>query len=517
MKEVKQLTAMDGKVTVRLENKRTGKIEKEETHQNAITDGFLRYMLANAISSATLHPLLRGGVKNVAPLSQINMLHPPLHGTANGLWGIYALKEARDITKRTHIPPYLNGVNAIDEELVTFWNANPATVENMKEMQLVDFRSGYSRINGENKHTVEYLKNTHIGTVRSVVLGRAHTSPLSFVGQTIGELTHQANWITGRAATAVEHRSDRTLLWKASATTPVIIDLNSKEIHLTGVGRTPISNANLLLLLNLATTTGAGCVVMNGGFFRGDIGTVGTGFVNVRLSRFITDAVAQVRDVRIDFPAGMTYTDTCFPITVARPDLGDVVEVFLITANGIPTAGGASGAKVTKVIFSNIFSVDLPNIQAEIVDCGVMTGPVPSARALFEGLGFYDTEKSQYWLPCMMSADRITGNVVANGNAETVPGYIFNAGPTIGTGENRQQQLTRVYEEDWSARAAGAGNPGGAICPVIDNNGLNSILYDVATPYYPKISQVLSGVVLSEDYVKTDENILRIIYSYTLA
>jgi len=143
----------------------------------------------------------------------------------------------------------------------------------------------------------------------------------------------------------------------------------------------------------------------------------------------------------------------------------------------------------------------MTNIVVAFDTVGTFNKAVPSAVNISEALGYYDIENQQYWFSCPYGVNPETGALVSLSQTAFCPGYKFDA---------TNWQIAGEYV----AKATGAGTPGGAICGVKTDVGSEGIIYNLATPYYPKVSQVLAGVVLDQDFNKTSENVLRVIYSF---
>ena len=480
-----------GRLIVQLEDKQ-GNVLQRETQENAVTDPFLLSWLARSMAATTLTKVLRGDSKTgSSPHGQYMSIIDA------GEWGIYALSSQTPVAKDTKISPYLRAINKQSSD-VTFYNIGGHAVETANELISVDSRSGYSLAKGNNTFTLEYVKNTSPGVVRSVIIGRGHTTSTGGVqGVVLGDIGHQPNWITGRAATAVEHKLDRTILWKTSTTSALFLDTFSKEISTTIPSNCNLTSANLIALLNTATTTGAGSVVASGMLYRADYTSATGNNTTITLNRWRNSTTAETKTIAFPRVTGTTYNTSCFPITIYRPD-NDTIEIFMAVSCGTFTAG--KGANIQKAIISNLSATNIEELVITIDDLGVKN-VVPSAKANQEGIGFYDHTNQRYHLPCVIYVDPVTAEVVAKADSVLAPGYVFDSANWNIVGEYFAYSTTA----------------GGAMTPIRTNDGVQEVLYTAATPYYPKISSVISGAVLSQDMVKTVDNVLRIIYSYTLS
>ena len=79
--------------------------------------------------------------------------------------------------------------------------------------------SGYSRVNGDNSLTIEYVKDIASGTVRSVHFGRGHTSTTAIVGQLVGEPRAVTNWTSGGTPFFLDHRIGASEVVKNTSST----------------------------------------------------------------------------------------------------------------------------------------------------------------------------------------------------------------------------------------------------------------------------------------------------------
>ena len=491
-----------------------GEVIKKETHRNAITAPFLKLMLARTFSTEPLATALRGGTKTASvPPGQFMSLHTS-GANASG-WGIYAMDGVYPVTKATKLPPYINSSTTYNEN-VTFYNVAGSTTETSREMVPQDSRTGYAFIDGgENSHTVEFIKNTGQGTVRSVIIGRAHASPISTQGVLLGEWAHQANWINGSAGTCVQTMFDRTRLIKAANSETRVLDLKTKDIWDAAAGReiinSGITGAQWSSIVAGGTTASAGSVLVNANPYRVDYVSNAAGTsVTVRLSMWTTAAAAPVanqKDIVIPIEAGTTAM-TYHPITLFNP-VDNTIEAFVSVSRGA-FPGNKFGVNVKKIVFSNFppnqtgaNAIGMADIEYEIMDLGIWA-TAPAAPAMCQGLGFYDHEAEKYYLPCFVNINPNTGAEIVRGDTTFCQGYIFDA-------------IDMSVVGDWIARSTGSNTVGGSIVPVRTDMGVTYCIYDLATPYYPNISQVISGVVLAEDYVKTSDNVLRLIYCYSLS
>ena len=506
-----------GRVTVQLEeptgdSKVRGRVIKSETHENTITDPFLANILARQMFTTPIGTAMRGVTKTAStPPGQYAAIHN------SGTWGIYALNSQSPVTKATKIPPYINTQESVASN-VTFYNVNASTTETNMEMVPVDARSGFEFVEGDNTHTLEYIKNTGTGIVRTVMLGRAHNAPDSTCGVLFGEFAHQAKWIDGYPGTCVQTMLDRTRLIKGGPTAPKLLDLLTKDILEGTVARDAIPTlldtsywSTLLPSSNGGTTGAAGSVLVNGHPYRVDyVSNVAGTSVTIRISGWSHAAAAPAgnyKDIIIPIEAGTTAM-TYHPITVFNP-VTENLECFVSVSYGMfPGTPNKYGINVKKVVFSdfppsaNMAAIpNFVNITETVTDLGIWEYG-PAAPAQYQGLGFFDHLVNRYYLPCYVKANPTTGALITRGTTNFCPGYIFDNNWEI-VGE-------------WIARSAGTGNVGGSIVPMRTDRGLAYGLYDLATPYYPNITQVISGVVLAENYEKTSDNVLRLIYSYTL-
>ena len=58
---------------------------------------------------------------------------------------------------------------------------------------------------------------------------------------------------------------------------------------------------------------------------------------------------------------------------------------------------------------------------------------------------------------------------------------------------------------------------GGFCAPLLTEEGISTVVVNAAGMYYPKMSQVMSGVVFDTTYEKDASHVLRLIYRYQLS
>jgi hypothetical protein len=115
-------------------------------------------------------------------------------------------------------------------------------------------------------------------------------------------------------------------------------------------------------------------------------------------------------------------------------------------------------------------------------------------------VGYYDPATQYYYLPC---ATRLNsqGNVEVLSDANVCPGMIFDSA----NGWNIVGEYLAYHHE-----------AGGLLFPCLTEAGVIPVAVGTPMMFSPKISQVISGVVLDEPFVKTADKLLRINYKFSL-
>ena len=77
-----------------------------------------------------------------------------------------------------------------------------------------------------------------------------------------------------------------------------------------------------------------------------------------------------------------------------------------------------------------------------------------------------------------------------------------------------------VFNENWSIvdeYISFSSSLGGFCAPCLTETGIATVVVNTPTMYYPKVSQVMSGVTFDVQFMKSSEHILRLIYRYQLS
>jgi hypothetical protein len=256
--------------------------------------------------------------------------------------------------------------------------------------------------------------------------------------------------------------------------------------------------------------TMSSAIIVNGRAFRATYTSNTPTAITITLSSVNTAATVVTRPIVFEVSPTTTYDHSFRPVLVARPDNG-TLEVFLATGVGLFDDGDGNmkhGVEVKKAIISNIAaSTLLANMTVAFETVGVFnevpTVTTPMQTSAFSS-GYYDVETGQYYLPCGVSVSETTGVVERMMSLDTelsngfCPGYIFDA--------------------DWNIvdeYLAFADNT--FLCPVKTDVGMAFCAPITTGMNYYIVGQVISGLVFEKDYIKTADNVLRLIYSITLA
>ena len=195
---------LQGEIEVVLED-RDGKVKERQIVTNAITEAYERYVFYDMLNAGTLSSLLRSNTR-----TGFNFLTR----TLPSLFGLYAMNHDIDIKKDTFLPPYVGDNQASLADGVSFYNVGGSTTESTKEMIPVDQRCYFDK--AKKEFVLEYVKNTGVGTVKSVCVGRAHSIKTDKFSVALAETAVPATWQSGTVNYFLEHTVDRTFLWKGT-------------------------------------------------------------------------------------------------------------------------------------------------------------------------------------------------------------------------------------------------------------------------------------------------------------
>ena len=464
---------LTGEIEVTLRDKETGEIIRRGRHKNTVTD--IWRMRSAILTASTGNPgiALRGVSK--PETGQYNA------ALGDNTFGIYALTENVTIDNIDVIPPYVDASQAAINDKVAFYNVNNALVEDSKVMLAADPRCVFSYDPSNSVYTVKYVKNSGEAQINSIMFGRDYATPQALQGYLLGEYSPG---ITGTANYFLEHRIDRTRLWKtSSATAQAWLDLLDKQSN-------AYTSANLHTNIALATLTG-GLVIGNTVCKATRTESTDTS-VTVRLtgvSDFTTATTLTTKDI-VFTGVDLNTTRINYPVLVARPDQ-TAYEVFMAmeVAN--------NKCVIKKATITN-FSTGLNNADVVISDaCEIdylISSEERTANAQYV-TGYYDVAKQQYWLPYTQRVG--AGNtLISVQTANYQPGVVFD------------NTFTNVIKH-YYARTGNNVNS-----PVLTNHGVLQCRANTTTYYYFWGSGIIAGANFAEPYVKTQGNILEVVYDF---
>jgi hypothetical protein len=510
---------LKGTITVQIEDK-TGKVKESCTVENTITDAFLKRLLISSFMQSNVAAALRS-VSKPSTGQYVTYLD-------SGTFGVYALNKEIDVISETVIPPYvLTNMSSIDPS-VTFYNNGASITETGSELIPVDNRSNYSRLSGTHSFTFEYIKNSGVGSVRSICVGRHYNNPQNHTGTLIGEAIYQPMWTTGTVEYFLEHwitgtptalcpkgNQQGTTVWKqVSSSSQFSANFVTKQI-------TTYANSNLSANLLNANLVG-GHVFNNSGTYvviKATRTSSTTTSVTIRLTyciNMIGSTTVSTRDIVVNIPDGETYSINAHdPVMVSRPDNG-TLEIWFTISNGeliVDTETTIYGARIYKIV------IDTPTDPAssgyEIVDVGIMpyvVGQYSNINVGYYLSGFYfadlqnnDAAKTDNEEPSGVYYLPVVGHVT-----QSYTGQYNNSSAAYGIKVN--EDLTVVYG-DYFARTGTAST---IASPVFTDVGVLYCYVNSTTMYYVNLSGVVSGANLPQTLTKGADDVLRLIYEYSV-
>jgi hypothetical protein len=509
---------LKGKITVQIEDK-LGNVKEACTVENTITNAFLKRALVSAFIQSNIAAALRSVSKPTTGqyASYID----------SGTFGVYALNKEIEVLADTVIPPYVRTDKATIDPSVTFYNNGASTTETGMELIPVDNRSTYSRLSDVHSFAFEYIKNSGVGSVSSICVGRQFNQPSYHTGALFGEAIYQPMWTTGTVEYFIEHwitgtptalcpkgNQQGTTVWKqVSSSSQFSANFVTKQI-------TTYSNTTLSTNLLNANLVGAHIFDNNGTkvaikAIRASSTTSGI-VVRLNYCTSITgNTTVSTRDITVNVPEDETYNSSAgAPVMVSRPDNG-TLEIWLTVSVGAHTLDDDSvvyGARVYKIVITT--PTDPAASEYEIVDAGItphVIGQYDNTAVGYYLSGFYfadlqnaDAEKTDneepegvYYLP---AAGHVT---------QGYTGWSNNSGYAFGIKVN--EDLSVVYG-DYTARTSTAST---AASPVFTDAGVLHCYVNSTTMYYVTLSGVVSGANLPQTLTKGADDVLRLIYEYT--
>jgi hypothetical protein len=469
---------MEGELEVILED-RNGNVKQRESVKNTITNPYLKWVLFQLMSGPNLVNITRA----TASGSQTANAAPTI-------FGIYVMSEPITVTPETCIPPYVDESRAGLHPSVTFYNANGGSTESTQEMIPVDSRCYYNR--SKLEYTMEFVKNTYAGVVRSVAIGRSHSAVANhcYVFNQ-KDIDMPTDLYSTTANYVLEHTAnDGTILRKPIGTANEVVTVNLKtKMYSRDTNANAFSNI----------TSQFGALAMNGHLFKVAKKTASGGIYTVTLTYlkdYLTEAgTATNLDIAIPTRDGMTAYTGGTPVLVTRA-AQNKIEIFVAVSVG--SHGGQFGANIKKVI---VDVSDMENIAHTIEDMGIIPYVVSG----------YGTNVGQY----------LTG--LFHGGKYYLPyGAIIKADGTTATGG-----LTAAYQEG-IVISSDFSTVHNVICyrreaninhyPVIsDANEVIQIRANTTAPHVAVVGQLVSGVNLENPITKAVGDVLRVIYRYRIS
>jgi hypothetical protein len=464
---------MKGQIEVILEDQ-NGTVKQREVVDNTITDAYLKYVLTQCMTTANLVAATRSAASG-------NLLS----ATAPNQFGVYVMSEPITVNPDTYLPPYVDDSRIGLHPSVSFYNVAGATVESAQVMIPVDTRCYYNRAKME--YTLEYVKNTYAGVVRSIAIGRSHTvANNNFIIQQ-KDIDMPVDLYSTTANYVLEHTTDGTILRKPIGTNEVLtVNLKTKLYT---------RETNAQAFTNITAQWGA--LAMNGHLFKVSKKTATGGiytFTLTMLKDYLTAAnTATTLDIAIPTRDGMTVNTAVIPVMVARPNLNKL-EVFVTMSIG--DHGGQVGANVKKVV---IDISDINSLTFETVDMGIGKYAIGNFGIT---VGQYTTglfNDGKYYLPYYYVV-KSDGSLVNAAIAAWHEGVVLSS--DFGTVHN-------IINFRYAANTFN--------CPVAtDANEVIQMFVNLTTPYIIKLGQLVSGANLENPITKGENDVLRLIYRYKI-
>jgi hypothetical protein len=511
--------SLEGRITVQIEDK-DGNVKDSCTVENTITNAFLKRVLVSAFTQGSIATTLRSVSKPTTGqyASYVD----------SGTFGVYAMNKEIEVLAETVVPPYVRTSMSSSDPTLVFYNNGATVTESGMELIPVDNRSTYSR--DANKHTYmfEFIKNSGVGSVKSICVGRSYNYPQYYTGALFGEAIYQPIWTTGTVEYFLEHwvtgtptelcpkgNQQGTTIWKqVSSSSQFSANLVTKQI-------TTYAQSNLSTNILNSSLVGAHVFNNNGTFvaIKATRASSATNSVVIRLSYCTTltgTTTVSTRDITVDVPEGETYNSSVgAPVMVSRPDNG-TLEIWLTVSVGAHVLEDEStvyGARVYKIVLAT--PTNPASSEYEVVEVGItphIIGQYDSTAVGYYLSGFYfadlqnnDPEKTDneepegvYYLP-------VTGHVT-----QAYTGWSSSSSFAYGIRANAD--LSVVYG-DYFARASSSST---ASLPVFSDAGVVYCYANSTTLYYAIVGGVVSGANLPQTIIKGADDVLRLIYEYTL-
>jgi hypothetical protein len=368
---------------------------------------------------------------------------------------------------------------------VSFYNVGGTTAETARELIPMDARCFYDHAKAQ--FTVEYVKNTSAGTVNAVCVGRDFASVALYLAA-IKDPSALPDLANGVANYILEFTADSTTIYRtnnAAAGQPgAQIGFNFK---------TKAWDTFAVAAMHTNINAQFGAVAIGGALYKSAKKSAADGAYTATLStvaNWKSAATAATKDIVFTARSGATLDTTALPVLVARPDL-NAIEVFASVSEGAHGADGY-GFNIQKAV------VNLANLTYSVEDLGIFKYEIGNSTTATIGQYktgcFYD---GKYTLPYWRAA--AANSIVADGTATFQSGVIVDG----------DFESAEGFVNFQTAAAIGS-------VPVITDAGVKMIRASAVSQPYIYASQILSGANLNEPVVKTEYDLLRVIYRYTL-
>ncbi len=469
---------LQGEIEVVLED-RDGNIKERQVVSNAITEAYERYVFYDMLNAGTLSSLFRSNIR-----SGFNFLSRTLPSS----FGIYALSEDIDIKKDTFLPPYVGADQCSLAENVSFYNIAGSMTESTQEMIPVDQRCFFDK--AKKEFVLEYVKNTGVGTVKSVCIGRSHLNKTDKFSVTLSETAVPSTWQSGNANYLLEHTANATCLWKTNG--------SSSSWRNNLVTRSAVETISGNVCAGVITSQCGGLVAGNT-VFKATKRSAADNTHIVRLTYvnpFRTSGTAVHKEVTFTCQEGMTVDTNVAPVMVMRPDLG-TLEIFITLSIG--DHGGTFGCHLQKAVVGHLD--DPANLSVEIVDLGIK--PYAISNWTSTAVGYYLTgffHDDRYYLPVYAVTDEYE-NTTVTAEADFQTGLVLSE--DFSTVHNSVNFRTATANE--------------VNAFVLTDGGVVQCRASAAGIPYVHLSQVLSGANLPQAVTKKVDDVLRIQYRYKLS
>jgi hypothetical protein len=376
------------------------------------------------------------------------------------------------------------------------------------------------------EYTIDYIKNSGTGTVKSLCVGRIHSEMVSTFQTFVADINRNLTWQAAapQLQYLLEHKSGKSFLWKNIGTTAVYkFDLTDKTSPIIRAVPNASSWGGYNTTGGLAFTTGdVGSETVTAIRFNAPSIVAASNRVNVPIvaslpaNFFVNATVTALTTIAFDLPQDdIDNGTTLIPnVTAYHPvmlmgqdstDADPTIEIF-------QTVGiGPDGFKVMRAVLSNILN---PTSIVVDIDEETYTFPVAIGNYYYSSfdvsdlLGYYEEKgvdgvDSEYYLPYTQVWQNNAAKGVAN--ASFTPGIVVDKDLTTAGKRFIYRSGTAFPYITPFAKIEGKVRQ---MCPAsaAANQGW----------VYPTNTQVFSAIQLPEPVEKTADKTLHIIYKYRL-